>query len=335
MASNGSPLGVGVLGLGFMGRLHIAALRAAEGAGLPCRLAAVCDGDPQRLRGGGPKAGTIPGSDEPLFDPALVRGHRTPAELFADSDVDLVHICTWTDTHVDLAIAALAAGKHVVVEKPVAVRSLDVERLLKAARASDRLCMPAMCMRFWPGWTWLKTRIETGEFGPVRSASFRRLGSAPSWTGFYADESRSGGALFDLHIHDVDFITWCFGAPDSVHTTGTSTHLTTLYRYRNGPAHVSAEGGWSLSPSAGFRMQYLVCFEGATAEFDLSRTPTTTLHRGDRSEPVEIPALGGYDAEVAAAVRAVASGNRAGLPTLEEALTVTRLLEAERASLMG
>jgi len=140
-----------------------------------------------------------------LFDASEVHTYTNPAGLLADEAVDLVSICTHTDTHVDLAIAALRAGKHVLVEKPVALRAADARRLVDVAAGANTLCMPAMCVRFWPEWAWLKQRIDDQAYGPVRSAVFQRLGGTPPWAQeFYGDVARSGGALVDLHVHDAD-----------------------------------------------------------------------------------------------------------------------------------
>jgi predicted dehydrogenase len=91
----------------------------------------------------------------------------------------------------------LEAGKHVLVEKPVATGTAAIERLMEARPAPERsdgvLCAPAMCMRFWPEWAWLKNTIESGELGAVRSASFTRLGAAPAWSGFYATRRGRAG----------------------------------------------------------------------------------------------------------------------------------------------
>ncbi|MCA9284576.1 MAG: Gfo/Idh/MocA family oxidoreductase, partial [Phycisphaerales bacterium] len=195
---------IGVLGLGFMGQTHVRAIQAIAARGAPCRLTAVCDASPERLNGRTAATGNYDDAEgERLFDPGSLRTYTNADAFFADPEIDVVHVCTWTDSHVDFAIAALQAGKHVLVEKPVAVRGDAVERLAKAVARTDRVCMPAMCMRFWPGWTWLKERIADGAYGPVHSAVFRRLGTAPGWgDGFYTDTSRSGGALVDLHIHD-------------------------------------------------------------------------------------------------------------------------------------
>ena len=327
---------VGVIGLGFMGRTHIRSYRRAAAEGHPNRLVAVCDPDPARRAGALGQKGNLEPElpDEPLFDPADVRGYAAPEELLADAEIDLVSICSPTDTHVDLGIAALRAGKHVLLEKPVALASPEVERLRVVADEAGQLCMPAMCMRFWPGWRWLKEKIESGEYGPVRSLVFRRLGSRPGWSpGFYADLMKSGGALFDLHIHDSDFVHWCFGRPQAVSTAGTIAHLTTAYRFADGPAHVIAEGGWDHAEGFAFRMGYTVVFERATADFDLLRTPTLVLSREGTASPVELADETGYDAEIRHMLAGVAAGAEHLDATVADALELTLLLEAERRSL--
>ena len=327
---------IGILGLGFMGRTHLAAFAAADTAGLSNRLVAVADSDPERRAGRAGAGGNFDtgAKSDFLFDPREVRAFEDPRELIADPEVDLVSICTPTATHVDLAIAALAAGKHVLVEKPLGLSSANVQRLADAAAASQRLCMPAMCMRFWPGWDWLREHVRRGSFGPVRSAVFSRLGTRPGWNpAFYQDAGQSGGALFDLHIHDADFVRWCFGAPSSVSSSGTLDHVTTLYRFENGPAHVVAEGGWDHTPGFAFRMRYVVVFENATAEFDFSREPRLLLSRNGASEAVELPPHSGYDGEVRHLLAMIARGDRELAATVAEAAALTRMLESERASL--
>jgi predicted dehydrogenase len=328
-------IGVGVIGLGFIGRMHVQAYQDATSAGFPCRLLAVCDADQSRVGGQTAAAGNLGGSaGRQLFDPSHVRGFTSPDELLAQPDIDLVSVCTWTDTHVDLAIRSLAAGKHVLVEKPVARTSAEVQRLRNTARDSGTLCMPAMCMRFWPGWDWLRDRIIDQQFGRVVSATFQRLGSVPGWgDGFYADVNRSGGAMLDLHIHDSDFIHWCFGAPEAVSSSGSLMHLTTHYTFAHGPAHVTAEGAWDLAPAAGFRMKYLVNFERATADWDLSRTPPLIVHDANGSQAIELSSLTAYDIEIRDFVNAIAQGRSDLRATLDDAVQVMKLIEAERRSL--
>jgi len=280
------------------------------------------------------------GESQRIFDPEKVATF-TDVERFLASDVEAVSICTHTDSHVELAMRALAAGKHVLVEKPVAIKSVDVARLAVAARAAQkagRLCMPAMCMRFWPGWEEAREVICDGRYGKVLSATFQRLGSGPTWGGgFYKDFSRSGGAVIDLHIHDTDFIVWCFGRPASVKSCGDGLHITTQYVYPQGPSHVVAEGAWDLSPGAGFRMRYLINLERASLEFDLSKTPMAMVHHAEKSEPLiqeegGRQGLSGYDGEVRHFVRSIEGGSGLVSPSIDDALMVAQVLEAEMAA---
>ncbi|MFG0307235.1 MAG: Gfo/Idh/MocA family protein [Phycisphaerales bacterium JB040] len=333
-ASAPQTVRVGICGLGFMGRTHLDAYTAAIADGHDARLVAVADADPDRRAGIPSSAGNIgESSGERLFDPERVTGYERPENLFADDGVDLVSLCTPTDTHVPLATAALKAGRHVLLEKPVALTEAEVRTLAELARSNGLICIPAMCMRFWPAWSWLKTAIADGRYGPVRAARFERLGSAPAWNhAFYNDPARSGGALFDFHIHDADFIVHCFGPPGAVTTTGTRNHPATVYTYPDGPATVSAEAGWLSSPHFPFRMRYTVEFESAVADFDLARDPALLVHTRHETERPDLPGLTGYDLEIRNAIEAVRAGTQPS-PTLDDAALVTRVLEAEARSL--
>ena len=334
MSSNQHEIGVGVIGLGFMGRTHLAAYRDANKEGHACRVVGLCDAEIERFQGAPAQRGNIEKEEtEPLYDPKAVRFTTLPEELFADPEVELVSICTPTDTHVQLAERALAAGKHVLVEKPLSLKADDAERLAAIAREVDRVCMPAMCMRFWPGWSWLRETIREGRYGAVKSAVFRRLGSPPSWSpDFYANSQRTGGALFDLHVHDADFVRWCFGIPKSVSCTGTLDHLTTLYHYPDGPAHVVAEGGWDHSAGFEFHMGFTVIFEGATAVFSLGATPPLTLVSEGKVSAVRIDKSAGYDGEIRHVLDAVRGGIQLQA-TCEEAAGLISMLDAEKVSL--
>jgi predicted dehydrogenase len=345
MPNETKPVRVGVAGLGFMGATHVAAYQAAAKAGLPCKLVAVADRKAARRRGelwdvGGNAVSDV-SAQQLAFDASQVRGHETADALINDPDVDLISICTRTDTHVDLAVRAMQAGKHVLVEKPIALKAEDVRKVIDASKSTGKLAMPAMCMRFWPGWDWLKQRIDDRSFGACHNATFMRLASQPTWSSFYGDGQRSGGALFDFHVHDADFVQWCFGMPKSVTsagrvgTTGAIDHVTTIYQYDNGPAHVVAEGGWDQAPGFAFRMRYVAVFEKATADFDLTRTPQLLLSQNGEAKPVELPNSSGYDGEIRHLISAIASGNKNLVATMEDAEAVTRLLNAEQQSALG
>lgn len=327
---------IGIAGLGFMGQTHLSAYKAASEAGFCNRLVAVCDQDPARRAGAAAAGGNIEtgAGEDLLFDPKQVAGYETPAELFADDSVQIVSICTPTDSHVDLAIQAIEAGKHVLLEKPAALNAEALRPLVAAAAAADTLVMPAHCIRFWPAYAFLKSCIDDGRFGPAKSAVFTRLASPPAWNAdFYKNTTRSGGALIDLHIHDADFVRHCFGEPQSIISTGDVHHITTLYRYPNGPGHVVAEGGWDHAPGFPFRMAFTVIFEQATLDFDLARDEPLLICRDGKATHEDVGALTGYDLEVRHMLHQVASGARETSVTIDDAYETAKLLDEERASL--
>jgi len=167
-------VGVGVVGLGFIGRVHLNAYRDAG-----ARLVAVCDGSAERLSGRAPSAGNIgEASEELAFDPGSITATTDLETFLATPGLDLVSICTPTDTHAPLARKVIGAGKHLIIEKPVALSSATVAELGRAADEAGVLCMPAMCMRFWPAWAWVKQAIDDGRYGARAGA--RRSTPTPS-----------------------------------------------------------------------------------------------------------------------------------------------------------
>jgi len=324
-------VGVGVVGIGFIGHTHV---RAYDAAG--ARLVAVCDVDAEQMRGRAARGGNLKdGRGEITIDPGVVRIATGLDEFLATPGLELVSVCTPTDTHRAVAVAALRAGKHVLVEKPVALDVRTVAEIRDEAARSGRLCMPAMCMRFWPAWARVKEAIDDGRFGRVRAMRLERLGAPPAWAhAFYEDESRSGAALFDLHVHDTDFVVHCFGVPTEVLSVGDTRHLTSVYRFEDGPAHVVAQGGWMNDRAWTFRMRFIVEFERAVADFDIGRSPQLIVRtaEGEPATP-EVASMAGWEGEIRAMVSAVAEGRATPPATMDSAMDTTRTLEAERESL--
>lgn len=330
---------VGVIGLGFMGRTHVGAYASAAAAGYGCSVVAVADARVEEIRDGGGRAeGNLRTAATLSLDWNAVRAYRDAAGLIADETVELISICTPTPTHVELASRALAAGKHVLLEKPVAVTSREIETLMGPAARSGKVCMPAMVMRFWPGWTWLRERIVDGAYGRLMSLHLERLGSRPAWSAAYADDAATGGALGDLHIHDVDFLYWCLGVPYDVRSTGSLAQVATQYRFAESTgvapgACVTAVGGWGQQAAFGFRMRFVANFERATADFDLSRgEKPLVLSDVHGVRAIEVDTLSAYDAEVRHMLDVV-RGMEPARASLADALVVAKILEMERAGL--
>jgi predicted dehydrogenase len=324
-------IGVAVVGFGMIGHRHAAAYLNARKAGLPVELRMICSRHGSEAASAGGNLAELAG-DVPL-DPDRVRLTGALKDVLEDDTIQAVSVCTWTDTHVDIAVRALVAGKHVLVEKPAATRAERILPLLQAAARAKTLCVPAMVMRWWPGWPWLRDQIKAGTFGAVRSASFLRVGAQPDWARFYSEYERSGGALVDLHVHDVDFLRWCFGDPAEVSSLGNLSRVTSLYRYQAGPPHAAIEGGWTRARGVSFKMRYAVEFDEAVADFDVSRDPAVLLTWKGETTPVTLPGENPYDAEVADFVRGALEGRTELRATMADAYGAARIIDAERRSL--
>src|SRR6185503_1675857 len=120
-------------------------------------------------------AGNINTGDPLKLDVSKIKCVRDFNEMIALADLDLVDICAPTAAHPSLAKAALAAGKHVMCEKPMARTSAEAREMVAAAKAAKRILMPAMAVRFWPEWSWLRDVIQKQEFGRALGARFRRV----------------------------------------------------------------------------------------------------------------------------------------------------------------
>jgi len=323
-------INIAVVGAGFMGATHLRVYQQ-----LPrVRIAAICDVSRRIvdgvLRG---VAGNIQQVGDLRLGPE-VKVLSELAPLLADDSIDAIDVCTPTALHPEQVIASLKAGKHVLCEKPLAQTSADARRILKVAAKSRSLLMPAMCMRFWPGWTWLKEVCQKRTYGKILAAHFRRLSGRPTWG---AAGSHPGGALLDMHIHDTDFVCFLFGRPRKVFSTGLRNasgvvdHVVTQYLFDDGPA-VSAEGSWLHA--GGFNMSYLIHCERATLDFDLQRGPDAlrVSEPGRKTRAVKLRGQDGYHGEIRHFVDCIIRHKASDISPAADALATLEVCEAEQKS---
>jgi predicted dehydrogenase len=337
VATKQKTVGIGVAGLGFMAATHLKACRQIPAA----RIVALCSRSGRNLDGDFSRVTGNVGANEPFrLEMKGVAAYRSFDELLANPEVDLIDLCTPTPFHVDLSVAALAAGKHVLCEKPLARSVKEARRILAAAKNARGFFMPAMCVRFWPEWAWLQRVIAQKTFGRTWAARFRRVAEPPHWghKNFF-DGAKSGGALFDLHIHDADFVQFCFGRPKSVLATGYSRlsgaidHVVTQYRFDSGPI-VHAEGTWAMTPGFGFNMGFTVNFENATVDYDLARA-TEKLKLFERGKPPQVITCAGpdgYVGELRHMIESIQKGTAPTVVTPEDAVSAVEICAAEEKS---
>lgn len=197
--------------------------------------------------------------------------------------------------------------------------------------------MPAMCMRFWPGWSWLKEALGERRYGKVLAARFRRMSEMPGWSKQGTYTTDLGGALFDLHIHDTDFVQFLFGRPGSVFSTGLLSsggsidHVVTQYMYPDGPG-VYAEGSWLLAK--GFNMSFSILCERATLDYDLATAAdiVNVTEHGKETLAMKFDGPNGYSGEINYIVDCVAAGRRPAVVTATDGMTALEICEAEEKS---
>jgi len=183
-SGDGRTLRAGVIGLGMMGRNHV---RVYDEVLASVDLVAVADPDAAALR----RSTTG----------RAARGYTDPDRMLANERLDLVSIVAPTSVHRETTLAALAAGAHVLVEKPIAADRADAEQMIAAAAAAGRILTVGHIERFNPAIRELKRRLVEGELGRVFQIHATRLGPFPA-------RIRDVGVVVDLAPHDIDVMRY-------------------------------------------------------------------------------------------------------------------------------
>jgi len=233
--------------------------------------------------------------------PALAREFAATAvssreEAMAGADV--VDVCTPTDTHPEIALSGLAAGAHVLCEKPLALTEADAELIAGTAEAAGLRLYPGHVVRFFPAYARLRELVSVGTLGRVAVARFTRTGRYPTWSPWFADPARSGGILVDQMIHDYDIARWLFGevvrvharrcghltapAPEGAVATGTAvlTHQTGVI--------TQVVGVWA-PPATPFRTTFHVSGTDGTATYDSVASTGLRITGGPGGDAEGIP----------------------------------------------
>ncbi len=282
-----------------MGSTHVRALQGVRGA----ELHAVVSGDEGKLAG---DLSSIQGNLGGLggqMDFSAVRKYRSLGEALCDSEIDAVDICLPTDQHAPATLAALRAGKHVLVEKPLALEGETADLMIREAENRGRVLMAGQVLRFIGSYRAAADRVKSGGLGKVCSAVFRRRCAAPAWSAWLADAARSGGGVFDLLIHDVDYCILLFGRPEAVTAFGCEdlkrgVDFIAAQLHYGGREQVLVTGGWHHSGEYPFEMEFTIMAEGGTADYSSSDRPLRLYKASGATETLEIDTRDGFEAEL-------------------------------------
>ena len=265
-----------------------------------------------------------------------------------DAGVDMVDVCLPTYLHEQSVVATADAGKHVLCEKPVALTIAEVNRMIEAVDRAGVKSMVAQVIRFWPQYSAIKDLLDQGELGRPFMAHAARLGRVPALRSWYGDPTLSGGALLDLHIHDLDYLFHLFGKPKSVYALGLSAEngawnqvLTSL---DYGDKKATAEASFFMPDCFPFTMTLRLLGENGYVEYlcqgeqsDLSVPAKNELVVYPCGKPArhlrDCPGKEAYLAEIEYFVNCLEQDRAPELATLSQARTVLEMAMAARTSL--
>jgi len=328
---------VGLIGIGFMGYSHYQIYKKHPRA----KIVAIADHHPCKLEGKwGAIGGNLGDMTREQEDLTGINAYRDPLKLIDDPDVELVDICLPTDKHHDVAVAALKAGKHVFCEKPVARTSQQAANIARTAARAKGYFMVGHCIRFWPEYQVTYDMIKSGKYGPVQEIFLRRVANPPL-TGdknWFMNSKRSGGAILDLQIHDVDFLLYLCGKPKRVRAWGDKGPskgydiIHAAFEYpRN--VHATIVAGWGYQHPFPFDMSFCIRCEKATFDYDMKCGPLRVYAGKDKPIEPRLPAGSGWDRELDYFIKCVEKKTPPTVVTASSSLESIRLVEAELESI--
>ncbi len=341
----GKPIGIGLIGTGGIANaVHLPAYKKLQDEG-KVKIVALCDIKSDRLADAERKYGPT-------------KTYANYEELLANPDVDAVDVCTPNFMHLPPVVAALAAGKHVLCEKPIALNSIQGQQMVDAAKKSGKKFQVGLNMRFGAGPQAIKRLADNGKFGDIyyaRAQALRRRG-VPMWGVFTEKDKQGGGPLIDIGVHILDMTLWLMGHPKPVAVSGTAV---TKFGHRSGhvnlfgkpwdpnnftvedfaAGYVKFENGASLVLESSFVLNNdkerfetsLFGTEGGVL-LDLQNDANTRIYTEEAgalydSQPVFLPSVATHETEIRAYVQAIINDTPVPVPG-EQAQMASRLLDA-------
>jgi len=318
---------IGILGSGFMGGTHARAYAKIPGVDVAAVSSRHLD-----------KA-------EKLAGEVGARATTDDRSIIEDPTIDAISNTLPTHLHPDSTIAALEAGKHVLLEKPFALTAPECDGMIATAASTGRMLMVAHVLRFWGDYVSLVEFVESGRLGKPLSAIAMRLSQVPAWADWFLDPALSGGAVLDLSVHDFDVLNWVLGAPKSVYARGqefrpglwNDIHASIDYGGANG----FVEGSEFMPRGYPFTCGLKVLCEGGVAEFafraggvsvEMGGGSSLMVHEAGKAYPLTPKPGDAYQNQAEYFVACVRDGRAPTLGTAEQARLAVRTANAAKQS---
>jgi predicted dehydrogenase len=261
---------IGLVGVGFMGWIHWLAYQKVKGV----QVAAVCSRDEKKLSGDwtGIRGNFGPPGEQ--VDLAKVKKYREFDDLLADPSIDIVDLCLPPSLHAAATIAALKAGKHVFVEKPMALTTAECKKMVEAAAKANKQVFVGHVLPYLPEYVHARKLIDSGKYGRAIGGTFKRVISDPLWLKGFYDPRGAGGPLVDLHVHDAHLIRLVFGMPTAGASQGRMRgevveYCNSLFHFADKSLAVAATSGVLNQQGRGFTHGFEIHLEKATLHFEI------------------------------------------------------------------
>jgi predicted dehydrogenase len=212
---------IGLVGLGFIGKTHLEAYNQIENG----QVIAICTSVELKEQ-----------EVSSFYKGSFVTNYE---DLLKNDAIDMIDICLPTYLHEEYIIKAANAGKHIICEKPLTLTVESANRIISAVKKNNVKLFVGNVLRFWPEYEEIKSYSLTDKLKDIEIVHAKRLGQPPTWSSWFQDPEKSGGALFDLHIHDIDFVYYVLGEVDTVYAVGNKNmygawdHVMTTLTFKN------------------------------------------------------------------------------------------------------
>lgn len=322
-----------IIGFGFMGQTHTGNILKHPNAKLVGIVDSFCP--QERLK-------TIRGNRATVAitadDIAGVPFYTDTADALQRSNADAVIIALPTKLHYASVMAALECGKHVMVEKPFAIEMAECIQMAAKAKTQDKVLAVGYVVRHMREYELLKEMVETQRLGKLNYMSLTRYAGVPAWGNWRDPEfvKTSGGALFDLVSHDIDFMRHCLGEPEKVEPNLSLCQemngnlIAAVFHYKD--CKVFIHGGFVTPSNFPFQCNYTAYFENGTIASDGNGVVKEYTVDGEvkvMDNLIKDP----YYAEDDAFLNAVESGDVSAICTGEDAVRTIQCCHTLRAQL--
>lgn len=319
---------IGLVGLGFIGKTHLEAYQHMENAEVKAIY-------------------TRKGGDNDSLAPTypFVEEYE---DLLANKDIDIVDICLPTFLHEEYILKAANAGKHIICEKPLTLTVDSAHRILQEVNRKQVRLFVGNVLRFWPEYELIKSYSESDLLKEIEMVHAKRLGQVPAWSNWFQFPEKSGGALFDLHIHDIDFVSYLLGKVESVYAVGTKNsygawdHVMTTLTFQN-QSKAFVEASQRMPNGYPFTMSFRA--QTSQSVLDLHINAGENIEKINNSDhqfwyythqkkvPITVDSSDAFQKELSYFVNCIEKGEENHVIPNEEVLYTLQLLEAIGRSL--